>query len=45
MARALGASVAASGGKEIGFAPLLLTDDGQRSPCRPAGHSGTALAR
>ena len=32
MARALGASVVASGGKEIGFAPLLLTDDGQRSP-------------
>ncbi|KAF1012828.1 MAG: GMP synthase [glutamine-hydrolyzing] [Stenotrophomonas maltophilia] len=32
MARALGATVAASGGKEIGFAPLLLTDDGQRSP-------------
>jgi len=32
MARALGADVAASGGKEIGFAPLLLTDDGQRSP-------------
>jgi len=32
MARALGADVAASAGKEIGFAPLLLTDDGQRSP-------------
>ena len=32
MARALGATVAASGGKEIGFAPLLLTEDGQRSP-------------
>nr|WP_242881129.1 glutamine amidotransferase [Stenotrophomonas maltophilia] len=32
MARALGASVAPSGGKEIGFAPLLLTDEGQRSP-------------
>lgn len=32
MARALGAHVVASGGKEIGFAPLLLTDDGQRSP-------------
>ena len=32
MARALGADVAASGGKEIGFAPLLLTDEGQRSP-------------
>ena len=32
MARALGARVAASGGKEIGFAPLLLTDEGQRSP-------------
>ena len=28
----LGADVAASGGKEIGFAPLLLTDEGQRSP-------------
>jgi|GEM_PF-3446891 len=40
MARALGASVAPSGGKEIGFAPLLLTDEGQQhsvlrcSPCR-----------
>ncbi|HEL2957338.1 TPA: glutamine amidotransferase [Stenotrophomonas maltophilia] len=32
MAHALGASVAPSGGKEIGFAPLLLTDEGQRSP-------------
>ncbi|HDS1558310.1 GMP synthase [Stenotrophomonas maltophilia] len=32
MARALGAEVAPSGGKEIGFAPLLLTDEGQRSP-------------
>nr|WP_164083001.1 glutamine amidotransferase [Stenotrophomonas pavanii] len=32
MARALGADVTATGGKEIGFAPLLLTDDGQRSP-------------
>lgn len=32
MARALGATVAPSGGKEIGFAPLLLTDEGQRSP-------------
>ncbi|MHC1651835.1 glutamine amidotransferase [Stenotrophomonas maltophilia] len=32
MARALGASVAPSGGKEIGFSPLLLTDEGQRSP-------------
>lgn len=32
MACALGASVTAMGGKEIGFAPLLLTDDGQRSP-------------
>ncbi|WP_164118321.1 glutamine amidotransferase [Stenotrophomonas maltophilia] len=32
MAHALGADVAASGGKEIGFAPLLLTDEGQRSP-------------
>lgn len=32
MARALGATVAPSGAKEIGFAPLLLTEDGQRSP-------------
>ncbi|MEG0185179.1 MAG: glutamine amidotransferase [Stenotrophomonas sp.] len=32
MARALGAQVAPTGGKEIGFAPLLLTDEGQRSP-------------
>lgn len=32
MATALGARVAPSGGKEIGFAPLLLTDEGQRSP-------------
>lgn len=32
MARALGASVSPSGGKEIGFSPLLLTDEGQRSP-------------
>jgi GMP synthase (glutamine-hydrolysing) len=32
MARALHAVVAPTGGKEIGFAPLLLTDEGQRSP-------------
>ena len=32
MARALHADVAPTGGKEIGFAPLLLTDEGQRSP-------------
>lgn len=34
IAAALGAKVAPSGGKEIGFAPLTLTEAGRRSPLR-----------
>lgn len=45
IARALGASVASMGVKEIGFAPLKLTPEGESSPLAAPGESfGAALA-
>lgn len=43
MARALGASVAPMGHKEIGFAPLALTPDGERSVLAPLANGTPVL--
>ena len=43
MARALGARVAPMGHKEIGFAPLALTPDGERSVLAPLAHGTPVL--
>lgn len=43
MARALGARVYAGGAKEIGWAPLRLTEAGERSCLAPLSSEGTAV--